>query len=148
MALSKMDGFEKQERLREARRRLVAQRNRAGRLRGRVVAASLICFALLWGVVFVQMATGNDPVLAEKAAAQRGRRHRLEATRSRQANTESEIATEPEVEAEPEPEVEAESAVEALPEEEAEPEVEAIPEEELQPEEAEVELEPMTTSQS
>ena len=41
-----------------------AQR-RAGELRGRVVAISLVGFALLWGVVFVQMATGNDPVLGQ-----------------------------------------------------------------------------------
>ncbi len=63
-----MDPIEKQERKREARRRLRAQRRRAGQLRGRVVAISLICFALLWGVVFVQMATGNDPVLGDVLA--------------------------------------------------------------------------------
>ena len=28
-----------------------------------MIAVSLLCFALLWAVVFVQMATGNDPVL-------------------------------------------------------------------------------------
>lgn len=50
-------------RIREARRRLVARRRRVGVLRSRVIATSLLCFALLWAVVFVQMATGNDPVL-------------------------------------------------------------------------------------
>ncbi len=60
-----MDPIEKQQRKREARHRLIAQRRRAGLLRGRVVAVSLITFALLWAVVFVQMATGNDPVLGE-----------------------------------------------------------------------------------
>jgi cytoskeletal protein RodZ len=63
-----MDSFEKHERLQEARRRLRAQRQRAGQLRGRVVAISLIGFVLLWGVVFAQMATGNDPVLGDKSS--------------------------------------------------------------------------------
>jgi GT2 family glycosyltransferase len=61
-----MDPIEKQERKREAFRRLRAQRHRAGELRGRVVTISLIGFVLLWGVVFAQMATGNDPVLSAK----------------------------------------------------------------------------------
>ena len=50
-------------RIREAQRRLVARRRRVGILRSRVIALSILCFALLWAVVFVQMATGNDPVL-------------------------------------------------------------------------------------
>ncbi len=58
-----MDSFEKIERTRNARRRRRAQQLRAGALRSRVVAISLVCFALLWGIVFVQMATGDDPVL-------------------------------------------------------------------------------------
>jgi cytoskeletal protein RodZ len=63
-----MDSFEMQARKQEARRRLRAQRQRAGQLRGRVVAISLIGFVLLWGVVFAQMATGNDPVLGDKSS--------------------------------------------------------------------------------
>jgi hypothetical protein len=63
-----MDDFEKIERKQQARHRIRAQRERAGRLRNRVVAISLICFALLWGVVFVQMATGNDPVLGDSSS--------------------------------------------------------------------------------
>ncbi|HSS31833.1 MAG TPA: hypothetical protein VLL27_00960 [Solirubrobacterales bacterium] len=63
-----MDSFEKHERMQDARRRLRAQRQRAGQLRGRVVAISLIGFVLLWGVVFAQMATGNDPVLGDRSA--------------------------------------------------------------------------------
>jgi hypothetical protein len=62
-----MDPIEKQERKREAWRRLQAQRRRAGQLRGRVVAISLISFVLLWGIVFAQVTTGNDPVLGDKA---------------------------------------------------------------------------------
>jgi hypothetical protein len=61
-----MDPIRKRELKRQAWMRLAAQRRRAGVLRGRVVVISLICFALLWGIVFVQMATGNDPVLAGK----------------------------------------------------------------------------------
>jgi cytoskeletal protein RodZ len=141
-----MDGFEKRERIREAQRRLIAQRNRAGRLRGRVVAASLICFALLWGVVFAQMATGNDPVLGEKSAAasRKAKRHSAgRAARSRRTPVESEVETAPETEFEAEPEPEVEPEFEAEPEVEAEPE----PEVEVQPE-VEAELEPLTTSQS
>jgi hypothetical protein len=62
-----MDPIEKRELKRRAWARLSAQKRRAGLLRGRVVIASLICFALLWGIVFAQMATGNDPVLSAKS---------------------------------------------------------------------------------
>ena len=68
-----MDPIEKRELKRRAWAKLAARKRRAGLLRGRVVIASLICFALLWGIVFAQMATGNDPVLSgkEKAPAAR-----------------------------------------------------------------------------
>jgi hypothetical protein len=61
-----MDPIEKRELKRKAWMRLAAQRRRAGLLRGRVVVLSLLCFAILWGAVFIQMITGNDPVLAAK----------------------------------------------------------------------------------
>jgi hypothetical protein len=64
-----MDPIQKRELKRQAWMRLAAQRHRAGQLRGRVVAISLICFVVLWGIVFAQMATGNDPVLAGKEKA-------------------------------------------------------------------------------
>jgi hypothetical protein len=64
-----MDPIEKRELKRKAWMRLAAQRRRAGELRGRVVVMSLICFVVLWGVVFAQMATGNDPVLSGKEKA-------------------------------------------------------------------------------
>ena len=51
------------DRKREAQRRIRAQRLRVRTLRTRAITISLLCFALLWAVVFVQMATGNDPVL-------------------------------------------------------------------------------------
>ncbi|HEY2716906.1 MAG TPA: hypothetical protein VGI73_11875 [Solirubrobacterales bacterium] len=142
-----MDDFERQERIRAANRRRVAQRNRAGRLRGRVIAASLICFALLWGVVFVQMATGNDPVLSEKPAAA-GRRTKPGRAAARPAQGQ---AAEGEVEAEPESglEIEPQAEVAPEPEPEFEPEPEPIPEAEAEAvPEPEAELEPLTTSQS
>jgi non-ribosomal peptide synthetase component E (peptide arylation enzyme) len=64
-----MDPIEKRELKHRAWAKLAAQKRRAGLLRGRVVVASLICFALLWGIVFAQMATGNDPVLSAKSTA-------------------------------------------------------------------------------
>jgi hypothetical protein len=128
-----MDPTKKRELKRQAWMRLAAQRRRAGQLRGRVVAISLICFALLWGVVFAQMATGNDPVLAGKEKA---------TTTRAVAGAKQEVEREP-VEAEPEPEEEEEEeeAVEAEPEIEAE----AV---EAEPEIVEEEVEPLVTSQS
>lgn len=60
-----MDQYERQEKKREAMRRLRQQRHHAGVLRRRVVATSLVAFVLLWAVVFAQMATGHDPVLGD-----------------------------------------------------------------------------------
>jgi hypothetical protein len=121
-----MDPTKRRELKRQAWMRLAAQRRRAGQLRGRVVAISLICFALLWGVVFAEMATGNDPVLAgkEKATATRAvasAKREVETTDPRELEFEEEA-----VEAEPE-----------IFEEEAE-----LEEEEF------VETEPLVTSQS
>src|ERR1700744_4149799 len=108
-----MDPIEKRELKRRARARLAAQKRRAGLLRGRVVIASLICFLLLWGIVFAQMATGNDPVLSAKestvaTSAARSARSEVETTESRELETEraarrakarqDEEATEPELE--------------------------------------------------
>ncbi len=87
-----MDPIKKRELKRQAWMRLAAQRRRAGQLRGRVVVISLICFALLWGGVFAQMATGNDPVLAGKEKA---------TTTRAVASAKQEVEREP-VEAEPE----------------------------------------------
>jgi len=132
-----MDPIEKLERKQEAQRRLRAQRQRAGLLRGRVVATSLIAFVLLWGIVFAQMATGNDPVLSAKAPA----------TRSGSAAAKEAIETTApeEVEAEAsEPEPVEEEIIEVEPEE-AEPEFEEVaPEEGVEFEEPA----PVTTSQS
>jgi hypothetical protein len=105
-----MDPIEKRELKRKAWMRLAAQRRRAGVLRGRVVVMSLIYFVVLWGVVFAQMATGNDPVLSgkEKAVATRpvaSPRQEIETTDPRELEPEAE--GEPQVkEVEPETELE------------------------------------------
>jgi hypothetical protein len=111
-----MDPFEQMERKRKAQRQLRARRRRVGQLRGRAIAISLIAFVLLWGVVFAQMATGNDPVLGA---------HRSKTTAPKIASEAIETSPPEEVEAEvvePEPveEIE-EEAVEVEPEPEPEP---------------------------
>lgn len=156
-----MDSFEKQERMQEARRRLRAQRGRAGQLRGRVVAISLIGFVLLWVVVFAQMATGNDPVLGDKssvvATSSAARKHHAKATKlpvesgetdteeatdSGQAASEAIETTDPEeLELRQAAEREAAAANEAS-------ELEAAEIEAAETELVEVEPEPVTTSQS
>jgi cytoskeletal protein RodZ len=98
-----MDPIRKRELKRQAWMRLAAQRRRAGRLRGRVVAISLICFVVLWGVLFAQMATGNDPVLAgQETATTRAvasAKQEVETTDPRELEFEEEaIEAEPEVE--------------------------------------------------
>lgn len=153
-----MDPIEKRELKRQAWRRLSAQRRRAGMLRGRVVAISLICFALLWGIVFVQMATGNDPVLSAKektaGAGRQGKSAHHGARATHQAKAREEEATvedEPVTEAEPEsefiePEVEEIEAGPEVEEEAVEPVEEEPAFEEVEPEF--VEEEPLVTSQS
>ena len=123
-----MDPKEKRELKRKAWLRLAAQRRRAGLLRGRVVAISMICFALLWGIVFVQMATGNDPVLSAKEKTKAGRTT-ASVKRSRPHRHET---------LGPEPEVTASGEVLG-------PEGEV---EEVEPEDEELVEEPLVTSQS
>jgi hypothetical protein len=133
-----MDPFEKIERKRQARHRIRAQRERAGRLKARVVAISLICFALLWGVVFVQMATGNDPVLGDsfstvaKGSGGRNRHTAQAAPVGASTDSEESDATEPE-----------ELEEEAFAEEPVEAEAEPVEEEFIEEEPA-----PVTTNQS
>jgi cytoskeletal protein RodZ len=128
-----MDPLEKIERKRQTRHRLRAQRERAGRLRARVVAISLICFVLLWGVVFVQMATGNDPVLGDSSSAvvkgSDGRNRHAAKAAPAEASTDSEEFRATELE-------------------ELELEEEAFAEEPVEEEFIEEEPAPVTTSQS
>ncbi len=122
-----MDPIEKRELKRQAWMRLTAQKRRAGVLRGRVVAMSLACFALLWGIVFVQMATGNDPVLSAKKSTATGRAtataERKRSRRARLRREEAALELEPEVRANGE-EAEVEAEFEPL---EAEPEFKEEP---------------------
>jgi hypothetical protein len=66
-----MGPLEREMALRRGQRKLDAMKRRAGQLRRRVVATAIVGFAALWTVVFVQMATGNDPALATSAATPR-----------------------------------------------------------------------------
>jgi cytoskeletal protein RodZ len=133
-----MDPIEKHERKRQAWQRLRAQRRRAGQLRGRVVAISLIVFALLWVTVFVQMATGNDPVLGGKPSKVASSKPVKQAARQSEAET-----------VEPEPvEAESESETAELETEELEAEIAEREAAEIEAAEAEPEPAPVTTSQS
>jgi non-ribosomal peptide synthetase component E (peptide arylation enzyme) len=108
-----MDPIEKRELKRRAFAKLAAQKRRAGLLRGRVVVISLLCFAVLWGVVFAQMITGNDPALAAKEAARTARtvasaKREVETTETRELERrrarEAEEGAREEAKAEPEEE--------------------------------------------
>jgi hypothetical protein len=139
-----MDSFEKHERMQDARRRLRGQRQRAGRLRGRVVSISLIGFVLLWGVVFAQMATGNDPVLGDKSSVVAGSSTKKHGAKTTDLPVEA-AETDPEEGADPGQA--AGEAIETTDPEELElrraAEIEAAEIEAI-----EVEPEPVTTSQS
>jgi hypothetical protein len=152
-----MDPIQKRELKRQAWMRLAAQQRRAGLLRGRVVALSVICFLVLWGIVFAQMATGNDPVLSSKAKTSSGAvattKKEVETTDPRELEferrTDSAPATEEEA-FEEEPELEEEFVEEPEQEEFIGPEFEGeAVEAEPEFEEAEPEFEePLVTSQS
>jgi hypothetical protein len=147
--------------MQDARRRLRAQRQRAGQLRGRVVAISLIGFVLLWGVVFAQMATGNDPVLGDKssvvATSSAARKHHAKATElpvesgetdTEEASGSGQAASEA-IETTDLEELELRQAAEREAVESAEAnELEAAEIESAEAELIEVEPEPVTTSQS
>lgn len=133
-----MDSFKKVERERNARRRRQAQQLRAGALRSRVVALSLVCFTLLWGIVFVQMATGNDPVLGP--AVPHGSRTASRPRSSGASNSPPPESRQPEA-IEPEP-VEPEVVEPEVVETEVEVEEPPIEEEFVEPEVVEPEPEP------
>ncbi len=139
-----MDHFEREEKIRAAKQRLRAQRMRAGALRGRVVAISLITFVLLWGVVFAQMVTGNDPVLGDNSktvASTQRNSHGEKATTVESGGTDAAQAAAETVETTEPDEVETELV-------EPEPVEEEPVELEPEPEPVEEELAPVTTGQS
>lgn len=63
-----MTPYEREEMKRRARVKLAAMRERAVRLRKRVLAIAAIGFVVLWAAIFAQMTTGNDPALGPVAA--------------------------------------------------------------------------------
>src|SRR5882757_1777500 len=145
-----MDPIKKRELKRQAWMRLAAQRRRTGLLRGRVVVVSLICFAVLWGIVFAQMATGNDPVLAGKEKATTTRtvasaKQEVETTDPRELEPGRRTDTAPAEGEEESVEVEPETEEEEIA---AAPEVEEEPEIAEEAELVEEESEPLVTSQS
>jgi hypothetical protein len=71
-----MASLERQRARQRGRRAVDAMRRRRGQLRKRVAATAIVCFVLLWTVVFVQMATGNDPVLARNPATRAAAKER------------------------------------------------------------------------
>lgn len=113
-----MDEFRKLEAKGLARAKSRSRRHRVATIRSRTIRGSLALFAILWGVVFVQLASGNDPALSTKHGSEK---------RSAAAAAEP---TPAEPAREPAPEAEAE-----LDGSEFEVEEEAAPEfEELEPE--------------
>lgn len=67
-----MERLDREVARRRGQRKVDAMKRRTGQLRRRVVATAIVGFVLLWTVVFVQMATGNDPALGSKAAGPSG----------------------------------------------------------------------------
>jgi hypothetical protein len=120
-----------------ARAKARSRRLRVSRIRSLTWRGSFVLFLILWGVVFVQLASGNDPALS--SIPKKARHHRQAITAAREPRETREPA--PEFEAEAEEPVEPESEFE---EPEARPEVEfEEPEREPEPE-----PEPVVTASS
>lgn len=66
-----MTPFEREELKRRAEAKLAAMRERAARLRRRVLAAAAIGFVVLWIAIFAQMISGHDPALGPATATVR-----------------------------------------------------------------------------
>jgi hypothetical protein len=100
---------------RRGQRRVDAMKRRAGQLRRRVAVTAIVGFVLLWTVVFVQMATGNDPALgtgpvAKKHTAIERKRRKLEASSPPPREEVEQAPTMRELEAEEDSSIEAEQA--------------------------------------
>lgn len=66
-----MTPFEREQAKRAAQAKLAAMRERATRLRRRVLVIAAIGFVALWIAIFAQMITGHDPALGPVAATVR-----------------------------------------------------------------------------
>ncbi len=64
-----MDEMRKLEAKSLAHAKSQSRRRRAATIRSRTIRGSLALFAILWGIVFVQLASGNDPALSSKSHA-------------------------------------------------------------------------------
>ncbi|HEX7244435.1 MAG TPA: hypothetical protein VF245_02580 [Solirubrobacterales bacterium] len=100
---------------RRGQRKLDAMKRRTGQLRRRVIATAIVGFVALWTMVFVQMATGNDPALgtgpvAKKHAAVERKRRKLEASSPPPREEVEEVPSTEELEASASSSVEAEQA--------------------------------------
>jgi len=96
-----------------ARAKSRSRRRRVATIRSRTIRGSLALFAILWGVVFVQLASGNDPALSTKHQAEKrvtagvAEPTPAEPAREPAPEAEAELAgSEVEVEEEPAPEFE------------------------------------------
>src|SRR5437868_654333 len=76
----------------QAAARLNAHRRRVSLIRKRVVAAAAATFALLWGVIFVQLVSGHDPALGQTSTNTASARTTA-ATQSASANSSSATET-------------------------------------------------------
>lgn len=111
-----------------ARAKIRSKRRRVSTIRRRTVRGSLALFAVLWGIIFVQLVSGNDPVLSrvKSAHAQPAASH--EGGKGAHPHSSSAPAAappEPESEAELESELKPEGSRESGAESEAEPRAEA-----------------------
>jgi hypothetical protein len=89
-----------------ARAKSRARRRRVATIRSRTIRGSLALFAILWAIVFVQLASGNDPVLsrnshAEKSVTTAPRPAPVEPVREPAPEAEVEMEEAPEVEEAP-----------------------------------------------
>lgn len=96
-----------------ARAKARSRRLRASRMRKLVFRGSLALFAVLWAVIFVQLASGNDPALSKTAKAPPARHQKPHHPPPAEADP-SVTAVEPEPEAEFEAEPEPEPAPEPV----------------------------------
>jgi hypothetical protein len=149
-----MGSLERQVAQQRGRRKLDAMKRRTGQLRRRVVATAALGFVLLWTVVFVQMATGNDPALGTGTTSLAVKKKRASELERRRRQAAVAPPSEEEVESAPveEPETSEAAAIEAEQIEAARVETEQREIEAQELAEAEAreleELETVTTGQS
>jgi hypothetical protein len=115
-----------------ARARARSRRRRLTIIRSRTIRGSLGLFAIFWTIIFVQLATGNDPALSRSKGAHgkvaAAHEARASAAPGPEAATPAAAPPEPESELESERELEAEREAEWEPDPEWESEWEPEPE--------------------